>query len=61
MPRAADGPRSIEGWSPARALVLGASACKLLLPYRADEPDEAAAQESVVRTAVAGCHESACR
>jgi tagatose 1,6-diphosphate aldolase len=48
----------IEGWSPARALVLGATACKLLLPYRADEPDEAAAQESVVRTAVAGCHES---
>jgi tagatose 1,6-diphosphate aldolase len=57
---AASGRRTtlIEGWTPARALVLGATACKLLLPYRADEPDEAAHQDAVVRTAVAGCHEA---
>jgi tagatose-1,6-bisphosphate aldolase len=57
---AASGRRTtlIEGWSPARALVLGATACKLLLPYRADDPDGAAAQDAVVRTAVAACHEA---
>jgi tagatose 1,6-diphosphate aldolase len=45
----------LEGWSPAKARRLGASGAKLLLPYRADVPDQAARQEGVVRTAVAGC------
>jgi tagatose 1,6-diphosphate aldolase len=48
----------LEGWSPAKARRLGASGAKLLLPYRADVPDQAARQEDVVRTAVAGCREA---
>jgi tagatose 1,6-diphosphate aldolase len=52
-----DVPRTsfLPGWSPAQAARLGASACKLLLPYRADRPEQAEAQDEVVRTAVAGC------
>ena len=49
------------GWSPAKARRLGASGAKLLLPYRADVPDQAARQEDVVRTAVAGCREAGAR
>jgi tagatose 1,6-diphosphate aldolase len=48
----------LEGWSPAQAARLGASGAKLLLPYRADVPAQAARQEEVVRTAVAGCREA---
>ncbi len=48
----------LEGWSPQKARRLGASGAKLLLPYRADVPDQAARQEDVVRTAVAGCREA---
>jgi tagatose 1,6-diphosphate aldolase len=48
----------LEGWSPAKARRLGASGAKLLLPYRADVSDQAARQEDVVRTAVAGCREA---
>ena len=48
----------LEGWSPAKARRLGASGAKLLLPYRADVADQAARQEDVVRTAVAGCREA---
>ena len=48
----------LDGWSPAKARRLGASGAKLLLPYRADVPDQAARQEDVVRTAVAGCREA---
>jgi tagatose 1,6-diphosphate aldolase len=48
----------LEGWSPAKAARLGASGAKLLLPYRADVPAQAARQEDVVRTAVAGCREA---
>jgi tagatose 1,6-diphosphate aldolase len=53
----ADGPRTtfLPGWSPARAAALGASACKLLLPYRPDLSGQAEAQEQVVREALAGC------
>jgi tagatose 1,6-diphosphate aldolase len=45
----------MEDWSPARARVLGAAACKLLLPYRVDEEAQAERQEAVAREAVAGC------
>ena len=48
----------LEGWSPAKARRLGASGAKLLLPYRADVPDQAARQEQVVREAVAGCRDA---
>jgi tagatose-1,6-bisphosphate aldolase len=48
----------LDGWSPAKARRLGASGAKLLLPYRADVPDQAGRQEDVVRTAVAGCREA---
>lgn len=46
----------LPGFSPALARVLGASGCKLLLPYRADHEASAALQDEVVRTAVASCH-----
>jgi tagatose 1,6-diphosphate aldolase len=45
----------LPGWSPAAAARLGASACKLLLPYRVDVDGQADAQDEVVRTALAGC------
>lgn len=48
----------LEGWSAAKARRLGASGAKLLLPYRADVPDQATRQEEVVRTAVAACREA---
>jgi tagatose 1,6-diphosphate aldolase len=48
----------LEGWSPAKAARLGASGAKLLLPYRADAPEQAARQDAVVRTAVEGCREA---
>jgi tagatose 1,6-diphosphate aldolase len=46
----------LPGFSPALARVLGAAACKLLLPYRPDHEASAARQDDVVREAVAGCH-----
>jgi len=53
----ADVPRTdfLPGWSPAQAARLGAAACKLLLPYRADVPEQADAQDEVVREAVGAC------
>jgi tagatose-1,6-bisphosphate aldolase len=48
----------LEDWSPRAAAHLGATACKLLLPYRADEPAHAEAQEEVVRTALEACEEA---
>jgi tagatose 1,6-diphosphate aldolase len=47
----------LPGFSPALARTLGATACKLLLPYRPDHEASAVLQDEVVRTAVAGCHE----
>ena len=54
---AADSPRTsfLPDWSAEGAARLGASACKLLLPYRADVEEQARAQEDVVRAAVAAC------
>ena len=43
------------GWSPFKARAVGASACKLLLPYRVDVPEQAKRQEAVVARAVADC------
>ena len=45
----------LPGWSPARAAESGASACKLLLPYRPDHEASAVLQHAVVEEAVAGC------
>jgi tagatose-1,6-bisphosphate aldolase len=54
-----DGPwtRLLDDFSPALALRYGADACKVLLPYRADEPGPAAHQEALVTSTVAACHE----
>jgi tagatose-1,6-bisphosphate aldolase len=46
----------LPGFSPALARTLGASACKLLLPYRPDHEASAARQDEVVREAAGGCH-----
>ena len=46
----------LPGFSPALARTLGATGCKLLLPYRPDHEASAARQDDVVREAVAGCH-----
>ncbi|MDX6571765.1 MAG: tagatose 1,6-diphosphate aldolase [Gaiellales bacterium] len=46
----------LPGFSPALARVLGAAACKLLLPYRPDHEASAARQDDVVRQALASCH-----
>jgi tagatose 1,6-diphosphate aldolase len=46
----------LPGFSPAVARALGASACKLLLPYRPDHEASASLQDEVVREAAAGCH-----
>jgi tagatose 1,6-diphosphate aldolase len=46
----------LPGFSPALARVLGASACKLLLPLRPDHEASAARQDDVVRQAVEACH-----
>jgi tagatose 1,6-diphosphate aldolase len=48
----------LPGWSPARALESGASACKLLLPYRPEHDASATLQDAVVAGAVAACHAS---
>jgi tagatose-1,6-bisphosphate aldolase len=45
-----------QDFSPARAVQMGAAACKLLLPFRVDQAEQAARQERVA----AGCAE-ACR
>jgi tagatose-1,6-bisphosphate aldolase len=47
----------LPGFSAALARTLGATACKLLLPYRPDHEASAARQDDVVRTALAACHE----
>lgn len=45
----------LPGWSPGKSALLGAAGCKLLLPYRTDNPDQADRQDEVVRAAVEGC------
>jgi tagatose 1,6-diphosphate aldolase len=48
----------LADWSPAKAARLGASACKLLLPYRVDIREQASAQDDVVRRALLDCREA---
>lgn len=45
----------LPGWSPLQCARLGAAGCKLLLPYRTDDPNQAARQDDVVRAALEGC------
>ncbi len=45
----------LDGWSAAKGRRLGATAAKLLLPYRADVPDQATRQREVVAKAVGDC------
>jgi tagatose-1,6-bisphosphate aldolase len=47
----------LADFSPAAALRYGADACKLLLPYRADDPESAAHQEALVAATAEACHE----
>ena len=47
----------MDDFSPALALRYGADACKLLLPYRIDDPGPAAHQEELVSSTAAACHE----
>ena len=53
----ADAPRTtfLPGWSPEQAAKLGASACKLLLPYRVDVAEQAAGQDEVVPARPLAC------
>jgi len=46
----------LDDFTPRDALILGADACKILLPYRPDDPDAADEQDAVVRSAVLECH-----
>jgi tagatose 1,6-diphosphate aldolase len=46
----------LPGFSPSLARTLGATGCKLLLPYRPDHEESAARQDDIVRQALAGCH-----
>jgi tagatose-1,6-bisphosphate aldolase len=48
----------LDDFSPARALSLGADACKLLLPYRVDDAGSAARQDALVSSTAAACHEA---
>jgi tagatose 1,6-diphosphate aldolase len=45
----------MEDFSPARAVELGAAACKLLLPFRVDRADQAARQERVAARCADAC------
>lgn len=48
--------RLVEGWSVAKAKRMGASACKLLVHYHPDAPNEAA-QRALVEEVAAACQE----
>jgi tagatose 1,6-diphosphate aldolase len=48
----------MDGWSPAAARRMGAAACKLLLPFRVDVPDQAELQEAVAARCAAACREA---
>jgi tagatose-1,6-bisphosphate aldolase len=54
-----DGRRTqlLDDFSPAVALRYGADACKILLPYRADDAGLASHQEALVIATVTACHE----
>lgn len=46
----------VADFSPAIALGYGADACKLLVPYRADDEPTSAHQDAVIRSAADACH-----
>lgn len=46
----------LEDFAPHDALLVGADACKLLLPYRIDDEPTAARQDALVAATVAACH-----
>ena len=48
----------MAGWSPAAARRMGAAACKLLLPFRVDVPDQAERQDAVAARCAAACREA---
>jgi tagatose 1,6-diphosphate aldolase len=48
----------MDGWSPAAARRMGATACKLLLPFRVDVADQALLQEAVAARCAAACREA---
>ncbi|MEM7342152.1 MAG: hypothetical protein AAF467_26155 [Actinomycetota bacterium] len=48
----------LDGWSPARAGAVGASAAKLLVLYRPDRGATTDAQDDLIRQVVAGCGEA---
>ena len=50
--------RVAEGWSAARARELGATACKLLLPFRVDDEAQMHAQQEVVREVLEDCRQA---
>jgi tagatose-1,6-bisphosphate aldolase len=47
----------LEDFSPSDALRYGADACKLLVPYRADDARSSARQDDVVRSTADACHD----
>jgi tagatose-1,6-bisphosphate aldolase len=47
----------LSDFSPADALRYGADACKLLVPYRADDEPSASRQGATVRSTASACHE----
>ena len=48
----------LDGFSPTEALRYGADACKLLVPYRADDEGSAVRQDAVVTSTIAACHDA---
>lgn len=50
--------RLLDGWSPARAASVGASAAKLLVLYRPDRGETTAAQDDLIRSVIEGCGEA---
>jgi tagatose 1,6-diphosphate aldolase len=46
----------LPGWDASKAAALGASGCKLLLPYRPDLPEQREPQAATARAAAAACH-----
>ncbi len=48
----------LEDFAPHDALLVGADACKLLLPYRIDDEPTAVRQDALVAVAVAACHDA---
>jgi tagatose 1,6-diphosphate aldolase len=48
----------LPGWNAAKAAALGASGCKLLLPYRPDLPDQRGPQAQTAQAAADACRDA---